>query len=235
MNIVISGCSRGIGYHTALHLCRSGHHVVAFARDGKGLEKLESEARKGGFADHLYVTSVDITNEADVLRLKHQVNEMHAQVDVLINNAGAFQKKPFSDFTSADWRSIYEVNVFSVFRLTQLMLPLMGKNRLGHILNISSMGGVQGSVKFPGLTVYSSSKAALAGFTEVLAVELEQKNIHVNCLALGSARTEMLLSAFPEYTGGADPDRLGKWIAEFAVSGSEFFNGKIIPVSSSTP
>jgi NAD(P)-dependent dehydrogenase (short-subunit alcohol dehydrogenase family) len=104
-----------------------------------------------------------------------------------------------------------------------------------HILNIGSMGGFQGSSKFVGLSAYSASKAALHTLTECLAQEFAEKGIAVNCLALGSAQTEMLEKAFPGYQSPVMAFEMGKYIADFALTGHKFFNGKVLPVALSTP
>jgi NAD(P)-dependent dehydrogenase (short-subunit alcohol dehydrogenase family) len=105
----------------------------------------------------------------------------------------------------------------------------------GHIVNIGSMGGYQGSVKFPGLSAYSASKAALHTLTECLALELNDLEIKVNCLAIGSAQTEMLETAFPGYQSPVMAFEMGKYIADFAITGHRFYNGKVLPVASTTP
>jgi NAD(P)-dependent dehydrogenase (short-subunit alcohol dehydrogenase family) len=97
------------------------------------------------------------------------------------------------------------------------------------------MGGFQGAAKFPGLSAYSSSKAALAGLTECLAEELKSKNISVNCLAIGAVQTEMLAKAFPGYKAPLKPNQMAEFICNFALTGHTYFNGKIIPVASTTP
>ena len=94
---------------------------------------------------------------------------------------------------------------------------------------------LQGSAKFPGLTAYSSSKAAIAGLTECLAEELKDKNISVNCLAIGAVQTEMLEEAFPGYKAPLSPKQMAEYIFDFALKGHQYYNGKILPVSSSTP
>jgi NAD(P)-dependent dehydrogenase (short-subunit alcohol dehydrogenase family) len=104
-----------------------------------------------------------------------------------------------------------------------------------HIVNIGSMGGFQGSAKFAGLSAYSASKAALHNFTECLAEELKERKISVNCLALGSAQTEMLEKAFPGYESPVMAFEMGKYIADFALTGHKFFNGKVLPVAVTTP
>jgi NAD(P)-dependent dehydrogenase (short-subunit alcohol dehydrogenase family) len=97
------------------------------------------------------------------------------------------------------------------------------------------MGGVQGSAKFAGLSAYSSSKAALCTLTECLAEELKLENISVNCLALGAVQTEMLSKAFPGYRAPLSASEMAEFIVQFARSGHYYFNGKILPVSSTTP
>jgi NAD(P)-dependent dehydrogenase (short-subunit alcohol dehydrogenase family) len=117
--------------------------------------------------------------------------------------------------------------------MIKALLPLMNIN--SHIVNIGSMGGFQGSAKFNGLAAYSASKAALHILTECLAQELVEDKISVNCLALGSAQTEMLEKAFPGYQSPVAAFEMGKYIADFALTGHRFFNGKILPVAMVTP
>ena len=133
------------------------------------------------------------------------------------------------------WRTIFEVNLFGVVQLIQALLPQLSTASKAHIVNIGSMGGVQGSSKFPGLSAYSASKAAIANLTECLAEELKDKNISVNCLALGAIQTEMLAEAFPGYEAPVTSKAMAAYLAEFALNGHQFHNGKIIPVAVSTP
>ena len=97
------------------------------------------------------------------------------------------------------------------------------------------MGAVQGSAKFPGLAYYSASKAAIANLTECLAEEYKEHNTAFNCLALGSANTEMFNEAFPGYKAAVSAQEMADLISDFAVNGQKYFNGKIIPVSVNTP
>ena len=155
------------------------------------------------------------------------------KIDVLINNAGLLINKPINDLSIADFEQLFEINVKSVFRLVKLLLPHFNKN--AHIVNIGSMGGFQGSAKFPGLSLYSASKGALAILTECLAEELKDRNIKVNCLALGAAQTEMLQKAFPGYQAPLSAAEIAEFIADFAIKAHHYLNGKIVPVSLSTP
>lgn len=235
MNIIVTGASRGIGFETALQLCKQGHKVIAVARNGSGLEKLQIAARSIGADSRLMILAGDLTSEKDIQELFYIANTLNSRIDILINNAGVILNKEFNKITPDELKSVYEVNVFAPFRLMQVLLPLMGGNEVSHIVNISSMGGVQGSAKFPGLSAYSSSKAALAGLSELLAEELKEKNVRVNCLALGAAQTEMLSTAFPGYKAPLSAKEMAEWISWFALNGHQFFNGKIIPVAVSTP
>jgi NAD(P)-dependent dehydrogenase (short-subunit alcohol dehydrogenase family) len=235
MNIIITGASRGIGFETALLLCKQGHHVIATARTGKGLEKLQASCRAAGVDSKLMILQGDLNSEKDIQELFFHAKSLNSHIDVLINNAGAILNKEFEKITGEELRHIYEVNVFAVFRLIQAMLPVMGGNAVSHIVNISSMGAVQGSSKFAGLSAYTSSKAALAGLSELLAEELKEKNIRVNCLALGAAQTEMLETAFPGYKAPLTAGEMAGFISWFALNGHNYFNGKILPAGVSTP
>jgi 3-oxoacyl-[acyl-carrier protein] reductase len=144
-------------------------------------------------------------------------------------------KKPFEQLSSSDWQRSFNVNFFGPVELTQLCLPLLKNSEQGHILNITSMGGFQGSSKFPGLSAYSASKAALGNLTECLAEELKEENVAVNALALGAVQTEMLAEAFPGFEPPMHSEQMARFIADFAVNGRQFFNGKVLPVSTSTP
>src|SRR5690606_6585855 len=124
-------------------------------------------------------------------------------------------------------------NFLGHVHMIQHLFPLMVTG--SHIVNIGSMGGFQGSVKFPGLAAYSASKAALHTLTECLALEFADRAIKINCLALGSAQTEMLAKAFPQYESPVSASEMGAYIAHFALTGHRFFNGKVLPVAVSTP
>jgi NAD(P)-dependent dehydrogenase (short-subunit alcohol dehydrogenase family) len=162
-----------------------------------------------------------------------QVNRQLGKIDILINNAGLLLNKPFGSISASEFDGIFNVNVRAPFMLTQALLPLLKEG--SHVLNIGSMGGVQGSVKFPGLSVYSASKGALSVLTECLAAELEERKIAVNCLAFGSVQTEMLAKAFPGYEALTTATAMGEFVADFAMKGHKLFNGKVLPVSLSTP
>jgi 3-oxoacyl-[acyl-carrier protein] reductase len=227
MNVIITGASRGIGFEVAQQFLNAGHTVFCLTRNLEPLHTLNHPGLKLHATD---LTSLQSMNDA-VEFIKQQVNS----IDCMIHNAGALVNKPFETISYEELEKVYKVNVFAPYYLTQQLIDLLGKAQRSHIVNISSMGGFQGSAKFPGLSAYSSSKAAIVGLTECLAEELKEKNISVNCLAIGAVQTEMLAEAFPGYQAPLSPKQMADYIFEFTVKGHLYYNGKILPVSSSTP
>ena len=151
----------------------------------------------------------------------------------MINNAGTLLNLPFIKSSIEEFKKVYEVNVFGLAEVTRLFLPLI--NNDGHVINISSMGGVQGSMKFPGLSAYSSSKGAVITLTELLAEEYKDQGICFNVLALGAVQTEMLEEAFPGYVAPNSAEDMATYISDFSLNGHQFYNGKLLQVSNSTP
>lgn len=233
MNIVLTGASSGIGFEAALEFTLDKNNkVVCIARSADKLRKLLEIARGITPDCTLLPVEFDIVRD-DYAALVPFLKEKLGTVDILINNAGSLINKPFLETSGDDLASMFESNVLGHFNMIQHLLPLMGKG--SHIVNIGSMGGFQGSVKFPGLSAYSASKAALHTLTECLAFELQETGIKINCLALGSAQTEMLEQAFPGYESPVLAFEMGKYVADFARTGHKFFNGKILPVAVTTP
>lgn len=226
-NIVIIGASRGIGRETA-QLLAEDHNVLVLSRNLDKLKELQQTT-----INPVKVASVDLSAKNVREYLSSVIDEHFDKVDILINNAGFLVNKPILETTEEDIQNVYNTNVMGLIASCQAVIPFM-KNG-GHIVNIGSIGGVQGSVKFPGISIYSSSKAAVAGFTECLAEELKDDNIQVNCLALGAVQTEMLEEAFPGYQAPMGPKEMAQYFADFALKGNRWFNGKILPVSKSTP
>ena len=233
MNIVLTGASSGIGFEAALEFALSSEHkIVCIARSADKLRKLLEIARSLNPDCSILPVEFDIVKD-DYGALVPFLVERLGSVDILINNAGSLINKPFLETTGEDMYQMFESNVLGHFNMIQHIVPLMGTG--GHIVNIGSMGGFQGSVKFPGLSAYSSSKASLHILTECLAAELSETGIKINCLALGSAQTEMLEHAFPGYESPVLAFEMGKYVADFARTGHKFFNGKTLPVAVTTP
>lgn len=225
-NIVITGTSRGIGFELVSILSDLGHNVLALSRNEKPVKDLNLE--------NVQTFPFDITSEDSLLKAEAYITRnWNSKVDVLINNAGALLNKPFEDSTYEDFSQVYKVNVFGVAEITRKLLPYM--NDQSHVLNISSMGGIQGSMKFPGLAAYSSSKGALLTLTELLAEEYKENGPSFNALALGAVQTEMLEEAFPGYKAPVSAQEMAQYIADFSLNGQKLYNGKILQVSNSTP
>lgn len=232
MLILITGASKGIGFELVNQFSKDpGNLILAVSRNTEAIEKL---IRTKNIHTVLPVKA-DITKAAQRKKIFQNIKSLKLELDVLVNNAGHIVNKPFEKITEKELQLVYATNVFAPFSLIQTLLPLMNKSRRSHIVNIGSMGGFQGSSKFPGLSAYSSSKTALSGLTECLAEEFKSKNIAVNCLALGAVQTEMLARAFPGYKAPLKAIQMAEFICHFAATGQNYFNGKIIPVSSTTP
>jgi 3-oxoacyl-[acyl-carrier protein] reductase len=234
MKIIITGASRGIGYEAVLALSDNPQNkILALSRDEKLLKTLAKSAIARNGNDNVDYLQFDLTNP-DEEALRHKL-EAIGGVDVLVNNAGLLVNKPFEKLSDQDWQESFAVNFFGVVRLIRFLLPRLKASDRAHIVNIASMGGFLGSVKFPGLSAYSASKAAIANLTECLAEEFKEYKITVNALAIGAVQTEMLEQAFPGYHAPVTSEQMGNFLAWFSIQGMQFFNGKILPVSVSTP
>jgi len=224
-NVIITGTSRGIGFELAQIFAKSGYQVLALSRNSEPLENLTIK--------NITTISIDLSKENELKKITNFVTSNWKTVDILINNAGKLINKPFGKLTTSDFLESYQVNVFSVAELTRQLIPFLKKG--SHVVNISSIGGVQGSMKFPGLAAYSSSKGALITLTELLAEEYKEQQIAFNVLALGAVQTEMLEEAFPGYKAPVSAIEMADYIFNFALTGNKFYNGKILQVSSTTP
>jgi 3-oxoacyl-[acyl-carrier protein] reductase len=224
-NIIITGTSRGIGFELAKQFAENGHQVLAISRNSAPLSAINHK--------NITVLSVDISSAEDLHKVSDFVKNTWNKVDVLINNAGKLINKPFTEISSEDFLEVYKVNVFAVAEITKLMIPFLQKG--SHVVTISSMGGVQGSLKFPGLAAYSSAKGAVITLSELLAEEYKEQQIAFNVLALGAVQTEMLAEAFPGYEAPLSAIEMAAYIYDFSLTGNKFYNGKVLQVSSSTP
>ena len=229
-DVIITGASAGIGYEVARHLVRDqGCRVVAIARRAEALDRLAHQTAGG--PGELIPLPLDLVG-FDPGALSARIEALVDRVDVLINNAGALVHRPFAELTDGDWRRMLDVNLLAPARLIRALLPLLGG---GHVLNISSMGGVAGAAKFPGLAAYSASKGALNTLTECLAEELGAADIRVNAIALGAVQTEMLATAFPGLLAPITAEQIAPQLADFALRGHRVCNGKILAWAVSTP
>ena len=223
-NIIITGTSRGIGYELALQFANAGHNVLAISR--KTPQALVEN-------QNVTCLSIDLSKEKELATVETFISQTWKKVDIIIHNAGNLVNKPFSQTTQEDFENVYKVNVFGVANLTRICLPYLKKG--SHVVSISSMGGIQGSMKFAGLSAYSSSKGAVITLSELLAEEYKEQGIAFNVLALGAVNTEMLQEAFPGYEAPISATEMADYIFNFTLTGNKYHNGKIIQVSSSTP
>ena len=222
--IIITGTSRGIGLELSLQYANAGHQVLALSR---------TIPKRLLGNENISCLSVDLSIEDDLDQVRDFISSSWATVDILIHNAGSLLLKPFAETTAQEFENIYKVNVFGVANLTRIALPYLQKG--SHVVTISSMGGIQGSMKFAGLSAYSSSKGAVITLSELLAEEYKEKGIAFNVLALGAVNTEMLQEAFPGYEAPLSAAAMADYIFDFALTGNKYYNGKVLQVSSSTP
>ncbi|MDB2385111.1 SDR family oxidoreductase [Polaribacter sp.] len=223
--VVITGTSRGIGFKLAQSFANNGHKVLAVSRNTNPLEKIAHK--------NITVLSVDLSKDEDINLVSEFVASNWKKVDILINNAGKLINKPFLELNSKDFLDSYQVNVFAVAQLTKKLIPFLVEK--SHVVTISSMGGIQGSMKFAGLAAYSSAKGAVITLSELLAEEFKDAGISFNVLALGAVQTEMLQEAFPDYKAPLTAKEMADYIYNFALSGNKYYNGKVLEVSSTTP
>ncbi len=232
MLILVTGASKGIGFEVIKHLSKNpANLVIGVSRNISTITKFIEQNN----TSNVLAVKADVSNVVHQKKILSTIKKLNLNLNILINNAGELVNKPFQKISVKELQSVYATNVFAPFQLIQTLLPLMDKKNKSHIVNISSIGGFQGSSKFLGLSAYSSSKAALCSLTECLAEEFKTKNIAVNCLALGAVQTEMLSKAFPGYKAPLSSKQMAEYICNFALTGQNYFNGKILPVSLTTP
>lgn len=236
MNIIVTGASQGLGFEIVKAFCATHReaNILALARNINKLNHLKEECKQE-FGTDISIASIDFSDQKFITQLDHCLPKEFKELDILINNSATLIHSKVEDMKFEDALYLYKVNTLAPYFLIQGLLPRLKSSKMAHIVNISSMGGYQGSSKFPGLSIYSSTKSALSNLTECLAEEFSETNIKVNALALGSVNTEMLQKAFPDFISPNSPKTMAMFITNFAINGSKMFNGKILPVSNSTP
>ena len=223
--VIITGTSRGIGFELAQQFAKNNFQVLALSRNKKPLDDLQLK--------NITTLSVDVCKQEDIEKVSNFIQENWQEVDILIHNAGFLINRPFENLTKNDFLRVYDVNVFGVAELTRICIPFLKKG--SHVVTISSMGGIQGSLKFPGLAAYSSAKGAVITLSELLAEEYKNQEIAFNVLALGAVQTEMLAEAFPDYQASLKANEMADYIYNFATTANKFYNGKVLQVSNTTP
>ncbi len=229
MNIIVNGGTRGIGKEVVLFLAKDpDNQIIVTGRSIKALAGLSDSS------PNIHPVEVDLSAlKEDTKKFSTAILSCFDRVDVLINMAGMLVAKEFMTLSDNEARQMMETNFFGIAGVIKILKPYMPFG--SHIVNISSMGGYQGSMKFKGLSVYSASKAAIACLSECLAEEFRESGISVNCLALGAVQTEMLGEAFPGYNAPVSAGEMAGFISYFALNGNRFMNGRIIPVAVNTP
>tara|TARA_A100000164_G_scaffold377384_1_gene416428 strand:- start:691 stop:1362 length:672 start_codon:yes stop_codon:yes gene_type:complete len=220
--ILVTGTSSGIGQQICIQAANNNFRVLSVSRNIDPLKDIN--------AIESFV--LDITEKDSVDEFISNLKIRKIKIDILINNAGYLKSELFSETTYDSFKTTFDVNVFGLAEITRSLIPIINKD--GHVINISSIGGVNGSKKFPGLSAYSSSKAAVIALTEVLAEEYKN-GPSFNVLALGAVQTKMLKKAFPDYEAETKPEDMARYILDFAINGNKLFNGKLISVSKSNP
>ncbi len=218
--VVVTGGSKGIGKALAIQLNTSGHNAIVLSRSNPDIEG---------------VTWIrcDLGDRESMNAAVDQLNKTVSAIDALVHNSGYLVNAPFTALPYDELERSYQVNVFGPFYLTQQLQPLLS---FAHVVGVSSMGGVNGSAKFPGLSAYSSSKGALITLFELLQEELgAQTGQTFNILALGAVQTEMLAAAFPGFEAPLSAEEMAEFIYWFTLQGHKYFKGKVLPVSVSTP
>lgn len=231
MATLVVGAGKGIGFDVVKEFLKKfpEKKIVAVSRNVENLLKLTKTSSS------LIVIKCDITSEKDLADLKRKLVQKKIKLTYILNLAGILIKKDWQKLSSHDFNEIYQTNVYAPFNIIRILADQLEKNKKGHIVNIGSMGGVEGTLKFPGMIFYSSSKAALSCMTECLAEELKEFGIHVNCIALGAVETEMKRKAFPNYRAPHSPREIAQYLIRFLVEDRNYFNGKVIKLSISTP
>jgi len=232
MNILITGCSSGIGYQTVLALAQMGtHHITAIARNTLGLAQLKQEFQALGTKSSIDTITFDLS-QAHYDDLISKLNYSNDKpLDILINNAGYLVNASFMETSIEQWHKVFEVNLFAGIKLIKALYPKFNRSKGAHIVNVGSMGGVQGSAKYEGLAAYSASKGAVNILTESLSVEFAKENIHVNAINPGAVQTKMLEEAFPTFKASISSEQMGRYIANFALYNKGIMNGRLIQAS----
>jgi NAD(P)-dependent dehydrogenase (short-subunit alcohol dehydrogenase family) len=183
---VITGASKGLGKAMALALGGAGARLALVSRNKEQLQAVAAEVRHAGAVAEVFVA--DVTREADVQRLAGEVAARVGGAQILINNAGINIRKPVTDFTLDEWRTVLDTNLTGAFLMCRAFVPQMKGQGYGRILNLTS---IMSHVALPGRSAYCASKAGLLGFTKALALELAGDKITVNGISPGPFATEM--------------------------------------------
>lgn len=227
---IITGAGRGIGRATALRFAREGARVVLFSRSPAHLDETATEIARAGFP--VLTIAGDVSSEEDVHALFQQAVQAHGRVDILVNCAGIVASQPFLEMDASTWDRVIAVNLRGTFLCCHEAFRIMAAQHSGVIVNLSSLSGIKGVEKFPGLSAYNVSKAGVAGLTEILAVEGKPYNIRVCAVSPGAVDTEMLRQAAPHLKAGMTPDDMAEILLFLAGDSGRMLSGTNIEIFS---
>jgi NAD(P)-dependent dehydrogenase (short-subunit alcohol dehydrogenase family) len=223
---IVTGAGRGVGRATARLFAREGARVVLFGRTQAHIEEARQEIESlGGQA---LAIAGDVANEEDVRSLFQEAKSVYGRVDILVNSAGIVALRPFVDMDAETWDRVIAVNLRGTFLCCREAFRVMSEQKGGVIVNISSLSGVKGVEKFPGLSAYNVSKSGVAGLTEILAVEGKPYNIRVCAVSPGAVDTEMLRQAAPHLKASMTPDDLADILLFMVDDTGRMLNGSNI-------
>ena len=227
---VITGAGRGIGRATAYRFAREGAQVVLFSRTATSLNEASAEITR---ADNRALAIVgDVSREEDVHNLFQNVMDTYGRVDILVNCAGIVAVRPFVDMDVSTWDRVMNVNLRGTFLCCLEAFRIMATQHSGVIINLSSLSGVKGVEKFPGLSAYNVSKSGVVGLTEILAVEGKPYNIRVCAVSPGAVETEMLHQAAPHLRAAMTPDDMAELLLFLADDSGRMLSGTNIEIFS---
>ncbi len=224
--VIISGAGKGIGLELCKWFSKQDYRTIGISRNIGALKKIHN----------VIAVQADLNQLNDLFfKLDSVLQDIIPGQNYLIHNAGLLINEPFESLTSDQILEMTSVNFTSPLLLTQRLLPWLNQPEGSHIIYVGSMGGFQGSVRYPGLSVYSASKSAFASLTESLAYEYHNTAMRFNTLALGAVDTDMLRSALPKYKAEVTPEQIANFIGTFALQAYPFINGKVIPLAGMNP
>lgn len=223
---LITGAGRGIGRATAILFAQENAEIILVARSREQLSETESLCLAANRSAEIRALAVDLSDATQIERLFAQLGNGHA-IDILINNAAAFASGPSAEFPVDRFQRLLDINLLAPYRLCQKVIPVMISRGGGTIVNVSSLSGCFGSIKFPGFGPYNISKYGLWGLTEILALENERFNIRVNQISLTGVDTQMFREAVPPgVRASLTPEQVAKEILYLASDSSAPHTGR---------